>query len=303
MTQAATPSFSPDMHLVAFNFFQGPGTSTIMGDGKSIVVMDVTRVDDSTYDFGNPRVVYKATQAGQMPGWPFFLPDNSGVVFQLELTPASAGRLHTWKGARGELWWSDLSGHAHALDRANGMGYLTSGPNGHDADTTLQYEPTVAPIVAGGYAWVVFTSRRSYGNVATRAPYDSDPRLADLTPGNSAGPTTKKLWVSAISMPPKPDSDPSHPAFYLPAQELYAGNSRGFWVLDACKEDKANCSSGDECCGGYCSVSEEFGVGVCSKVPPDTCSKEYDKCNVSADCCAGKGLVCIAGRCASVTLQ
>jgi len=47
-------------------------------------------------------------------------------------------------------------------------GVLPSGPLGHADDSTLQYEPTVAPIVAGGYAWVVFTSRRLYGNVATR---------------------------------------------------------------------------------------------------------------------------------------
>jgi hypothetical protein len=303
VTQAATPAFSPDMSMVGFNFFGGPGNATITGNGQSLVVMDVKKIDDATYDFGNPRVVYKAATSGQLPGWPFFLPDGSGVVFQIELAGDPRNRLQTWHGARGELWWADLAGHAHALDRANGTGYLPSAANGHDADNTLQYEPTVAPIVAGGYAWVVFTSRRAYGNVATRGPFESDPREFDLTPGNAAGPTPKKLWVSAISLPAKADTDPSHPAFYLPAQELYAGNSRGFWVLDACKEDKANCSSGDECCGGYCSVSEEFGVGVCSKVPPDTCSKEYDKCNVTADCCAGKGLMCIGGRCATQSLQ
>ncbi len=34
-------------------------------------------------------------------------------------------------------------------------------------DTTLNYEPTVLPVVSGGYAWVVFTSRRLYGNQLT----------------------------------------------------------------------------------------------------------------------------------------
>lgn len=303
VTQAATPAFSPDMSLLAFNFFQGPGNASIQGDSRSLVVMDVARIDDSTYDFTNPRAVFTASQAGQMPGWPFFLPDNSGVIFQMELATSAGSRMQTWKGARGELWWTDLSGRAHPLDRANGTGYLPAGPNGHDADATLQYEPTVAPIVAGGYAWVVFTSRRMYGNVATRGPFESDPRNYDLTPGNQAGPTTKKLWVSAISLSAEPDTDPSHPAFYLPGQELYAGNSRGFWVLDACREDNQSCTSGDECCGGYCKISEEFGVGTCSDVPPNMCSKEYDKCNVTADCCDGRGLLCIAGRCAGVALQ
>ena len=34
-----------------------------------------------------------------------------------------------------------------------------------------------------------------------------------------------------------PGTDASHPAFYLPAQELLAGNARGFWVLDPCQTD------------------------------------------------------------------
>jgi hypothetical protein len=301
VTQAATPSFAPDMSKLAFNFYSGPGTTDIQGTGRSLVVMDVKRADPSTYDFSNPKAIFTATADNQKPAWPFFLPDMSGVVFELELKPGDFG---TWKGTRGELWWADLDGHAHALDRANGKGYLPNGAANHDDDTTLQYEPTVAPIVAGGYAWVVFTSRRLYGNVATRDPFESDPRGNDLTPGNSAGPTTKKLWVSAISLPAKAGSDPSHPAFYLPAQELYAGNSRGYWVLDACKADKADCTAGDECCGGYCTIDVEFGTGTCSSVPPPMCSKEYDKCNVSGDCCrTGVALTCIAGRCATISLQ
>lgn len=303
VTQAATPMFSPSMTKVAFNLYEGAGTDQIAADGRSLVVMDLKRVDDSTYDFSNARAVFKASGVNQLPGWPFFLPDDSGVIFQLELVPGSGGSEHfgTRFQARGELWWADLDGHAHALDRANGKGYLPTGPLGHDADTTLQYEPTVAPIVAGGYAWVVFTSRRLYGNVATREPFESDPHVADLTPGNDGGPTTKKLWVAAISVPPKPDSDPSHPAFYLPAQELYAGNSRGFWALDACKEDAASCSAGDECCGGFCTFTEEFSIGVCASVPPTTCAKEYDKCNVDSDCCTdARPHYCTAGRCAAL---
>jgi hypothetical protein len=308
VTQAATPAFSLDTKKVAFNLYTGPGTASIPANGKSIVVMDIAKVDDVTYALTNPKALYTATVANQLPGWPAFLPDGSGVVFQLELMPGN-GSEHfvTRQNARGELWWTDMNGHAHALERANGKGYLPAGAAGknHDDDATLQYEPTVAPIVAGGYAWVVFTSRRQYGNVATRAPFESDARQFDLTAGNVDGPTTKKLWVTALDSPAKVDSDPSHPAFYLPAQELYAGNSRGYWVLDACKENAGACTGGDECCGGYCRVDPESGLGVCMDVPEDACSKEYDKCNVDSDCCAdGKAqLYCIAGRCATSVLQ
>jgi hypothetical protein len=301
-TQAVTPQFSPDGSKVAFNGYQGVGAGGLGANGRSLFVMDVARGADA-FDFSNAKPVYTAAASSQTPGWPFFLPDNSGVVFELELAAgANNEHLMTRKGARGELWWTDLDGNAHALDAANGKGYLPANANtGHGDDTVLQYEPTVAPIVAGGYAWVVFTSRRLYGNVATRDPYESDAREFDLTPGNSSGPTTKKLWVSAISIPATAGSDPSHPAFYLPAQELFAGNSRGFWTLDVCKADGQNCSGGDECCNGYCSQSTEF--PVCGVRPPNACAEEYDACNVSADCCTnGPLLRCIAGHCATTIL-
>ncbi len=300
VSQAATPSFSPDGKKVAFNLWKGTGFGAVKGDGKSLVVMDVDKPDPNTVNLTNPVGIYTSSN-DSLPAWPFFLPDNSGVIYELELARSRYGELFmTRDDARGELWWTDLNGNAHALDAANGKGYIPTGAAQHDHDETLQYEPTVAPIVAGGYAWVVFTSRRLYGNVATRPPFESDPRNVDLNVGNGSGPTTKKLWVSAISLPPKPGTDPSHPAFYLPAQELYAGNSRGFWALEACKADGQRCEGGDQCCNGFCTQSLEF--PVCGVRPPDACAAEYDSCNVSADCCdATPRLTCVAGRCAQTT--
>lgn len=300
VTQAATPSFSTDMKQVAFNLFDGPGNGSITADGQSLVVMDVAKVDDSTYRFENPKAAFTSNEPGHRPCWPNFLPDGSGLVFEVELRGGPSGDAFVSRGgARGELWWTDFDGHAHVLERANGAGYLPKGPEGHDDDSTLQYEPTVAPIVAGGYSWVVFTSRRLYGNVATREPFESDPRFADLSAGNPAGPTTKKLWVTALDVPAKSGSDPSHPAFYLPAQELYAGNTRGFWSLAACKPDLAECTGGDECCNGYCRHDVENFTGVCMDTPTDKCAMEYDRCNVTKDCCKATSspLVCVAGRC------
>jgi hypothetical protein len=119
------------------------------------------------------------------------------------------------------------------LDKLNGLGYLPVGPNNHDNDATLNYEPTANPIMpvvtAGGYAWVVFTSRRMYGNVATADPWCSDPRSCDVL---SNIVTPKKLWIAAIDLNPTPGTDPSHPAFYLPGQELFACNSHGYWSFD-----------------------------------------------------------------------
>src|SRR5205814_2358354 len=161
---------------------------------------------------------------------------------------------------------------AQPLDKLNGAGYLPVGASGHDDDTTLNYEPTVNPVPSGGYAWVVFTSRRLYGNVATVNPFYSDPRFHDLT----ATATTKKLWVAAIDLNAPAGTDPSHPAFYLPAQELLAGNARGYWVVDPCKPDLSSCETGDECCGGYCRPAGDGGFTCTHDVPK--CAAEFEKC-------------------------
>ncbi len=154
------------------------------------------------------------------------------------------------------------------------------------------------PVASGGYAWVVFTSRRMYGNVATQDPFLSDPR--NYNPALSA--TTKKLWVAAVDLNATPGTDPSHPAFYLPAQELLAGNSRGYWVVDPCQADGTTCETGDECCGGYC--EDVDGGFVCSSQPPPTCASIGDKCTTNADCCgASQGIECIDGHCSQPTPQ
>ena len=177
-------------------------------------------------------------------------------------------------------------------DDGNGKSILpvATGVTLHDDDDQMNYEPTVNPIVSGGYAWVVFTTRRMYGNVAQGDPYDN-------SHGKVAIP--KKLWVAAIDLKWKPGKDPSHPAFYLPGQELAAGNMRGYWVVDACQKDGNTCETGDECCSGYCRP-DGSGKLVCGGKPAG-CAMEYEKCTTAADCCAvpGSDVDCINGFCAT----
>jgi hypothetical protein len=159
----------------------------------------------------------------------------------------------------------------------------------------LNYEPTVNPVTSGGYIWIIFTSRRLYGSVATTNPWQSDPRDYDDT--QLANATCKKLWVAAIDLNAKPGTDPSHPAFYLPAQELLAGNSRGFWALTPCEANGQSCMSGDQCCNGYCEPGGSDGGLICTNMPPNnSCSMTGNKCTMSSDCCDSSEL-CINGFC------
>jgi hypothetical protein len=310
------PAFSPDGKLVAFNSSVG-AKLTVMGfDAASGAFSAATTVVDDT---GN----------GLTPGWPAFFPDGKSVVFEQE-SAASAldghgnGILWTREGAKGQIAWTSAAGAGSVtpLDQLNGKGYLPKlpapvqlscvGDSGyqegyvaagnhnyadHSDDVDMNYEPTVNPIASGGYAWVVFTSRRMYGTVADIPPWCGDPRGVDLVKNV----TPKKLWVAAIDLNGQPGADASHPAFYLPAQELLAGNSRGFWVLDPCLADGSSCMTGDQCCNGYCEPGD--GGLVCSNMPPNgMCSGLQDKCTTSADCCDPTN-ICVNGFCSISTPQ
>jgi len=324
------PSYAPDDKYVAYVDVTG-STNNVHGP------IDVASYNSANQQFSNVRVLLGAddgdAQAGTKPtgeriGYPVFLPDDSALLFENEVRGADglAGGnpqtvMETRDGTRSELWWITLgtTPQAQPLYALNGKtaagaaSYLPSLTNNHGIpvavgtdprdtydetgwdDTTLNYEPTVLPVVVGGYAWVVFTSRRAYGNQLDEVPWLSWPPDYDTT--SLAQAPVKKLWVAAIDLNAAPGTDPSHPAFYLPAQEILAGNSRGFWVLDPCEQNGASCSSGDQCCNGFCEAGEDGGL-ICSNAPVNaTCSGTQDKCVTASDCC-DQTEQCINGFCA-----
>jgi hypothetical protein len=266
VTYAVTPIFSPTGKKFAFNHYD-------TGTGHTLAVMDF---DDKTNGFSNLGDV--VTDNAHYLGWPAFLPDDKTVIFHQD----SRSDYATWSGALANLEAVDLATKTTAmLDAANGISkgvpYLPYGAN----DINMNYEPTILPEAVGGYYWVVFTSRRYYGNIIT-----------DASPSATA---RKKLWVSAIDINGVAGKDSSHPAFYLPDQELTAGNMRGFWALDPCKQNGNSCESGDECCAGFCRPDGDGGL-TCVP-PPSGCSQEFENCTTAGDCC-DLGSLCINGKCA-----
>jgi hypothetical protein len=168
-------------------------------------------------------------------------------------------------------------------DAAAGTTYL---PFGAD-DLHHAYYPTMSPVGGGGYFWVFFDSIRHYGNTGLQ----------------------RQLWGAAIDISADGTykRDPSHPAFYISGQEFGTGNHRAFAALDPCRIDGDRCTSGVDCCGGYCTLEPiENGdpVGTCS--PKMTmCSMVGDGCIAAADCCPPRDPnelphMCIAGFCTQV---
>jgi hypothetical protein len=285
---AQMPMFSPDGKHIAYNDFD-------KGAGHSLWFADF---DAGTNTFSGQKQIFN--DATLYVGWPFFTPDAKQVVFQLGSRNDYASQLPLGvpplmdTAGRGHLMIVDIaSGKATPLDLANGwkggQSYL---PQGAARDNDLEFYPTVSPVAGGGFFWAFFTSRRTYGNLGQLGIED---------------PYTKKIWVTAISIDQPAGVDSSHPAFFLSGQEVNTGNLRAFAALEPCKEDGSSCTSGSECCKGFCSRRDPAtGIGLCGFIEEPKCSKYNDKCSVEADCCVGAGngaprdgdkLYCLGGFC------
>jgi WD40-like Beta Propeller Repeat len=200
--------------------------------------------------------------------WPTVTPDGQWIVY------SRADSTDTRQG-NGDLYMASAvtPNQEVRLASVDGDDYPFSAGS---RDLSWNYEPSSAPVAAGGYFWVVFTSRRAYGNVLT----------GDKT-------MVKQLWVTAIDQSPQAGKDPSHPAFHLTGQAENLA-MRGYWSLPPCKGDGQGCASGTDCCGGYCAAG-----GTCASTGQG-CSQDGDKCNVASDCCgAAAGVVCINHVCSA----
>jgi hypothetical protein len=255
------PSFSPDGTKLAYVGLTGADLGTLSVWGFDLPGAKVV---------GSPlKLVDKG--AGQPIAWPSITPDGKWAIYH-------RGPNDTRNGLA-DLYFAStvMPGQEVRLAKVDGDGYpFAAGAR----DLSYNYEPTFAPVPSGGYFWVVFTSRRTYGNQRLEAKD-----------------AVKLLWVAAIDLNPTPGVDPSHPPFLLPGQDETQINMRGFWALDPCKGDGAGCATGTECCGGFCDGSGTDGGLVCKSA--GTCAQDGDKCNVTTDCCnAASGTTCINHVCA-----
>jgi hypothetical protein len=282
------PIFAPDGTMAAFNHYD-------TGQGHSVAVMNF---DSKTNTFSGLRDV------GTIPtaylGWPAFTPDDKFVFFaagtDVEYDTISDDT-NAIPNPTSDMWIAHVpTATIASADLLNGVsGGMYYLPFGEAAEGHLNYEPTILPEAVGGYFWVVFTTRREYGNTLN----DADPYNLNAQPG-----ARKKLWVAAVDIenaehPYTKAVDLTHPAFYLDGQELASGNMRGFWALDPCKAMGTDCTTGDECCSGFCRQSTAAdGATSFTCVPPQGCANEGEKCTVASDCCgAQSGTLCIAGYC------
>lgn len=260
--QVTQPAWAPDDSLIAYiSGINSWGGEMTHGD---LTVLPVTGADS----FGTPQTIVSGEIPGAVPGgtsnsYPTWPPDASRIMF------AHGG------GARSErdpsaLYAVNPDGtDVVRLTKANG------GP-----DTTDNYQPNFSPFDQGGYFWMMFLSRRDYGNaqVGTR------------------GTTRQQLWVTAIRKDANPGEDPSEVAYWLPGQSTQSLNISGYWAPRPCRDDGSSCEVGAQCCGGTCAPNES-GDLVCAPPPPESCRMLFETCGTTADCCEGLDLQCIDNVC------
>jgi hypothetical protein len=269
--------FSPDGNLLAF-------TDTAIGNGSgqglAMMSFDKTGRTASAY-----KKLFQVSDSSTYPGWPFFLPDNGGIVFAIgNQSDFSGGGLGlglmgAMSGVTSDLYLLDVAsgtvsllasavGFASAADATSNTTYL---PYSASDELHHNFYPTVSPVAAGGYFWIFFDSYRHYGNQGLQ----------------------RQLWGTAVTVSStgKYTADASHPPFYVTGQELGTGNHRAFTALDPCHANGSTCTEGEDCCGGYCTN------GMCG-LPP-TCSNTDDACSATQKCC-DPTLQCIGGFCATV---
>ncbi|HEY3233931.1 MAG TPA: hypothetical protein VGJ84_04410 [Polyangiaceae bacterium] len=284
------PIFSPDGKKLAYV----DGDQGTKGFSWILSVMD-SDLGQTPPVFSNSRNVFSGLSGQEWVAWPSFLPDANAIVFH-------QGR--TWqtnKGTGANLRLVDLQ-NGNAANSLNALnGFDSSGnvylPYGATEDGSLNYEPSALTIAIGGYYWVMFTSRRSYGNTIWTGGLGGIDKYASGSP-------RKKIWVSAVDIDYASKTDPSHPAFYLDGQELASGNMRPFAALEPCRPEGAACETGSDCCQGYCRETgrDASGTPILQCVPPPSgsCSQLDEVCITPADCCDPTNL-CVGGRCAIPT--
>jgi hypothetical protein len=276
---AMMPTFSPDGKSLVFT-----DNAIASGGGMATMTFDKTSRTATAY-----KQIFQVTGSGTYPGWPFFLPDNSGVVFAIGTAADYSGSgIGIQGGITAGAPTSDLyvvvsaSGSSMLLAKAMGFTTATNAssnttylPYGASEELHHNYYPTVSPVAAGGYFWVFFDSYRHYGNLGLQ----------------------RQLWGTAVDV--KSDghytADPSHPAFYVTGQELGTGNHRAFTALDPCQMNGTTCTTGVDCCGGYCTN------GTCG-VPVPRCSNIDEACGPGHACC-DPSAQCINGFCEKPVIQ
>ncbi len=268
------PSWSPDGNTIAYvSEFMGEGPTAFSNSNLSTI--PVTAAD--SFGTATQRVMGASLMAqregGRALAYPTWTPDSRWLAFQhgpyseSDRAGASAGAPRTRFPAALYVV-APTGGTPTRLARASA-----------DEAEDDAYFPNFSPFVQGGHYWLVYFSRRAYGNAQA----------------GTRGTGRRQLWVTAVSTTVTAGADPSNVPYWLPGQDVGSDNVSGFWAPQPCRPRGASCTVSSECCAGTCGP-DATGALVCNPPPPEApCRMEGERCGAGSDCCAG--LSCAANVC------
>lgn len=257
----AHPAYSPTGDRIAF-----AGQIRLDG-GNANWEIDFSRsalyaatVDQGASSVGPPTLL--VPDEGEALYYPSFSPD--GRLLAYTKGPFSRS-LRDNVVMRGEL-------HLAAANENPGADGVSRVPLLRANPQQNSFLPSFNPKSEGGYYWLAFYSRRDYGHVLR-------------------GQERPQIWVAAIDANADPGTsaaDPSHPAFWLPGQNIDTENLSSFFAPRPCAENGGQCDADAACCGDLL-CRPEGGDFAC--VPPaQACTLDGDGCATDEDCC--EGLLC-----------
>lgn len=250
--------------------------------------------DPASYTMGNATAIFPAQTAGNAAGIPNFYypswsPDGSLIVFD---SAASGPNFHN-PLARVQLVGA---GGGVAADQVK----LNTGSPGDGANLTNSW-PRWAPFIQHykGHTlmWLTMSSTRSYGlrydNSAAHNCYPNGNPDQTRYPVYKAGTgcSTAQLWMAAIDLDTgkiAAGGDVSHPAFWLPFQDITTNNHLGQWTqkfLSGTCSPSSPCPTGFNCDNGACSANPPSSVA-----PPSGA-----QCTQDVNCATGT--CCVSGAC------
>ena len=287
LTDVCDPTFSPDGTLFALAANCTGGTNFALEFSQSdLVIYDFA---EATRTFTNPRTILTSGAAGQSAfAFPSFSPDSKWLFFQGgNYSRAKYGT--NQHGSDDPLRRLRAGRVQAAVPRQDQRRGVVAPDNLH-----LNYAPTVNPIPAGGYTWIVFTSPRDYGNRMVSP--SSPPRWTRPTPTTSSSGSPPSTRTSARSTPATP---PSGCPVRTPPRPTCSATGRWRPASPAPPTaGRVTCDAGFECCSGFC---RNEGQGFVCTESPGGCSQLGEKCTMSSDCCgAGPSLGCVAGICQTI---
>jgi len=315
-TAMMVPSFAPDGSKLVFVDGDQDGGA---GWRKGLSIFDF---DQSAKVFSHRRQVVNTWPFGDTIKWPTFESDSRSVVYSggPPTSRCCVNLRYTNYGNMAPTDNYESPGRLYSVDSASDKPTpvaLSRASDGERAvDANKAWQPTMLPVAAGGYRWVVFTSTRPYGNTVNTTGQKDYSNFGSYSPMLNTDQLQSQLWVAAVEDSTSADDDRSHPAFWLPNQRFNEDptngmiNERGFWALDACRpignDVASTCEVDEDCCGGggssptaICKIDLPASYPLtrhCADITDaGTCEHSGQFCGVTEDCCPG--LVCADSVC------